>query len=151
MAQDLNPDFPVVSGDYLLTRGWRIALPEPFNRRIEDDSLVLWKPELTFWINVWNNDGHASVDELLASIVAHANPARTREKIERGEALARLTYELAEEDAEQPGAMQESINGYVFAAAGYVQISAYWESPEAQALARTIIASVRTDSQGGNP
>lgn len=146
MSTDLHPDFPVVTGDYLLTKGWRVTLPAEFNRRIEDDSLVLWKPELTFWINVWNNDVKASVDQQLETILAQVHPDRRAQKVERSDTLARLTYELAEDDAEEPGATHDSINGYIFARSGYVQISAYCDSPQAQALARTIVGSVRPDS-----
>lgn len=142
MSTELHPDFPIVSGDCPLTARWRVRLPEQFNRRIEDGSMVLWRPELTFWINVWNNDRQASVDELLDSILKSAHPQRRAEAVERGGDVARLTYELAEEDAQDAGATQESVNGYVFAAAGYVQISGYYDSPAAAALARQVIASV---------
>lgn len=143
MQEELNPDFPVVDGDYLLTSGWRIALPQPFNRRIEDGSLVLWIPELTFWFNVWNNDREASTDELLASIREHVSPERSGEKVERGETATRLTYELAEPDPET-GEAHDSINGYVIAASGYVQVSAYYDSPFARILAERMIASIRS-------
>ena len=63
MSDELNPDFPIVDGDYHLTGGWHIVLPQPFNRRIEDGSLVLWTGELTFWFNVWNNERKASVND----------------------------------------------------------------------------------------
>lgn len=142
MPTDLHPDFPVVSGDYPLTANWRVDLPQQFNRRIEDGSLVLWRPELTLWINVWNNDQGASVDGLLASVRDHAHPERRDERIERSGTHARLSYELSEEDMEEPGATQESLNGFVIAASGYVQISAYYESPAAHALARQILGSV---------
>lgn len=142
MPTELHPDFPIVSGDYPLTAQWRLRLPEQFNRRIEDGSMVLWRPELTFWINVWNNDRQASVDELLDAILKSAHPKRRAEVVERGGAVARLTYELAEEDAQDAGSMQESVNGYIFAASGYVQISGYYDTPEAGAMARQAIASV---------
>ena len=39
MSTNLHPDFPVVTENFVLTKGWRITLPEEFNRRIEDGSL----------------------------------------------------------------------------------------------------------------
>ena len=142
MSDQLNPDFPVVSGDYVMTKGWRISLGDQFNRRIEDGSLVLWKPELTFWINVWNNERGASPDELLQEIVVRANPDRTAEKTARVEATIHLTYELAEDDAERPDSASGSINGFIIAAPGYVQVSAYADTPEAHALAYRIINAI---------
>jgi hypothetical protein len=142
LSDELNPDFPIVDGDYHLTSGWHIVLPHPFNRRIEDGSLVLWTGELTFWFNVWNNERKASVDELLASIRQHVSPERNAEKVERTETLTRLTYELDEPDPES-GEAHPSVNGYVIAPSGYVQVSAYYESPFARILAERMIASIR--------
>lgn len=142
MSDQLNPDFPVVSGDYVMTKGWRVSLEDEFNRRIEDGSLVLWKPELTFWINVWNNERRASPDELLQEILVRASPERIAEKTARSEALICLTYELAEDDAERPDSAPSSINGFVIAKPGYVQVSAYADTPEAHALAYRIIESI---------
>jgi hypothetical protein len=142
VSDDLNPDFPVVDGDYLLTSGWRIDLPRPFNRRIEEGSLVLWAPELTLWFNVWNNDRKASSGELLASIREHISTARTGENVEHAGDLTRLTYDLAEPDPET-GEAHDSINGYIIASSGYVQVSAYYDSPLARILAQRMIATIR--------
>ncbi len=125
--------------------GWRMHLPGDFNRRVEDGSLVLWRPELTLWINVWNNDLKASTDELLERLRAQADPARGNEQLDRSDALIRLSYELADEDAEDAedaAAQYVSINADVIAAAGYVQVSAYYDSPAARTLAYEIIGSV---------
>ena len=81
MNDELNPDFPVVTGDYLLTQGWRVQLPVPFNRRIEDGSLVLWRPDLTCWINIWHNDRQASVDTLLEEATRGLNAQRRDEQV----------------------------------------------------------------------
>ncbi len=141
MSTELHPDFPVVSGDYEMTKGWRLALPQAFNRRIEDGSLVLWRPELTFWINVWHGEGQ--VDEVLARLLADASAGRTEEKLEKSGTMARLSYELAEVDGEN-----DSVNGFVVYPAGYVQLAAYVDSPEARSLAYDIIGSVREDQAG---
>jgi hypothetical protein len=144
MSSSLNPDFPIVSGDYQLGKGWRVALPEQFNRRIEDGSLVLWMPELTFWFNAWNNDLKASVEEQLNLILQHVSAERREEKIERAPELARLSYEVTEQDPENAGSSIDSISAYVIGPQGYLQISAYGDSPEARTLAYKIIASIRT-------
>jgi hypothetical protein len=146
MSTDLHPDFPVVSGDYAMTKGWRIKLEQDFNRRIDEGSLVLWRPELTFWINVWNSDGQVAVDDVLKRLLADASAQRTDEQIDSIGEMARLTYELSEDDAEREQSSERSINGFVIYPAGYVQIAAYYESPEARAAAYDIIRSVRVDT-----
>jgi hypothetical protein len=146
MSTDLHPDYPVVAGEYVLTKGWRLNLREQFNRRIDDDSLVLWRPELTFWINIWNNDGPASADEVLARLLADASPERSDEKVEKTQTVSRLSYELAEDDTERDESSGKSINGFIIYPKGYAQIAAYFDSAEARALAYEIIASVRSDN-----
>ena len=141
MSTELHPDFPVVSGDYVLTKGWRVALPGEFNRRIEDGSLVLWQPELTFWINVWHGEREVSIDDVLERLQAGASAERTEETVERSAALHRLTYELAED-----GPDSNSVNGYVIVPAGYVQVAACYDSPQARALAYAFIQSLRADA-----
>src|SRR5262245_49033155 len=94
----LHPDYPVVSGHFEMTDEWTLELPEQFNRRVEDGSLVLWRPELTFWITVWGNGGKDR-ERRLASILEAASDLRTDQQIERTETVTRLTYELTEEDA----------------------------------------------------
>ncbi|MEJ7808082.1 MAG: hypothetical protein WKG03_19440 [Telluria sp.] len=147
MSTELHPDFPVVSGDYAMTKGWRMALPEDFNRRIEDCSLVLWRPELTFWINVWQSEGQTTVDEVLARLLAGASTQRSAEKVEQAGQMARLTYELAEDDAERTDSDNNSVNGFIISPAGYVQVSAYYDTVQARTMAYDIIASVRLDAR----
>ena len=146
MSTELHPDYPLVTGDYQLTKGWRINLPQEFNRRIEEGSLVLWRPELTFWVNVWNNEGDVTVDEVLTRLLAAASPDRRDEKIDTSAPTLRLTYELAEDDTERDESTGQSINGFVICPSGYVQISAYYDSPQARALAYDTIGSIRADA-----
>jgi hypothetical protein len=137
MATDLHPDFPVVSGDYALTGNWRVALGEAFNRRVDEGSLVLWRPDLTFWINVWNNEGQADVEEVLQRLLADAAPGRGEQQIERSGAMLRLSYTLTEGE-------EDALYGFVIYPSGYMQIAAYYDSREAKALAWQTIASVRS-------
>ena len=141
MSTELHPDFPVVSGDYLMTKGWRVALPEQFNRRIEDGSLVLWRPELTFWINVWQGERVVSIDEVLERLLAGASAERTEEQVERTAAMNRLTYELAEDEPDS-----NSVNSYVIVPSGYVQVAACYDSPQARVLAYEVIKSIHADA-----
>ena len=145
MADELNPDFPVVTGDYLLTQGWRVQLPAPFNRRIEDGSLVLWQPALTFWINIWHNDRKASVDELFEHATRELNLQRRNEQVTKTDTLALLTYELTELAGEPDAPEAHSVNAYIAASAGLVQVCAYVDSPEARLLSLDVIRSIRAD------
>ena len=48
----LNPQFPIVEGRYQMTGEWSIALPGQFNRRIENQDLVIWRPGFTIWLAI---------------------------------------------------------------------------------------------------
>jgi hypothetical protein len=139
----LHPDYPIVTGNYQMTDEWSVVLPEEFNRRIEDGSLVLWRPALTFWITIWGNDKGTSVEKRLASILEAASGLRNEQQIERTEKLVRLTYELPDEDSSRPQSSYNSISGYVIASFGHVQISAYFDTPATRTLGYKIIHSVQ--------
>jgi hypothetical protein len=139
----LHPDFPVVSGDHVLTREWTLTLPGEFNRRIEEGSLVLWQPELTFWINIWNNDAGLPPEDQLARILAEASPERRDEQVGRAAGLIRLSYELAEADPERDASEYNSISGHIISPTDYVQISAYYDTPAARTLGYQVLHSLR--------
>ena len=126
-----------------MTDEWSVALPEKFNRRIEDGSLVLWRQALTFWINVWGNDKGTSGEKRLASILETANVLRKEQQIEHTEKLLRLTYELPDEDPSRAQPSYKSISGYIIAPCGHIQISAYFDTPAARTLGYKIIHSVQ--------
>jgi hypothetical protein len=139
----LHPDYPVVTGDLQITTNWRVTLPDRFNRRIEDDSLVLWRPGLTFWAIAWNNDDGSSMEDRLASILEGADPDRDAEQVERTPSLIRITYELSEEDPSREPSTYESISGYVLSEAGELQLSAYFDTPAARTIAYQVIHSAQ--------
>ena len=139
----LHPDYPIVTGQYQMTDEWTVMLPEKFNRRVEEGSLVLWRPALTFWVIIWGNDGDVSTDERLTSILAAASSLRTDQQIERTGDIIRLTYELPAEDTSRSQPAYRSISGYVISALGHVQISAYFDTPLARTLGYEVIHSVQ--------
>lgn len=139
----LHPDFPVIDGRYRLTATWELELPEPFNRRMEEGDMVIWRPGLTFWIAVWGAQPDQTIEATLAWILEDASPSRSHQKIDRSEDLLRLTYELAERDPDRTPTDYVSISGYVIAPVGHVQITAYCDTPDAQRTGRDVIASVR--------
>ncbi len=140
---NLHPDYPVVSGLVQVTAKWTVLLPERFNRRTEDGDLVLWRPALTFWVAAWGNDHGRSRDERLALTLETASGHRSEEQIERTPELVWLTYELPEEDPDRQIPTYKSISGYVFSENGELQISAYFDSPEARSIGYQVIYSVR--------
>ena len=147
MGTNLHPDFPVIEGNYQMTDEWSVTLPVPFNRRFEESSLVIWRPRLTFWIAVWGNDDNKTPEERIDWILEDANDDRSNERVERSGGIARLTYELPEEDPEHNPAWYTSISGYVISDQGHVQISAYCDDGAALQMGYDVIRSVRRDRE----
>ena len=56
-----------------LTPEWAIAVPEPMNRRIENDQMV-WRPGLTAWISVWGDEDAEPPAAVLDRIKQTASP-----------------------------------------------------------------------------
>ena len=132
--QPLHPKFPVVDGLYQMSPEWAIRLPRPMNRRIEDGSLVLWRPGLTAWIILWGNDEHQPAAERLASVKDEMSHVAFEVAEHIAEPAATLSYRLREQHDRGP---VEALYSFTFNASGHVQLAVYFDKPDdlADALA----------------
>lgn len=121
----LHPDYPIVEGLYHATAEWSISLPLQFNRRIEDGSLVLWRPGITAWIAVWGNDK----SETAAQRLARSKMGTTKGAYDQREWVkdGRLfySYRLNEPATDK---RQPTLTCLVFGNTGEVQMSVYFDS-----------------------
>jgi hypothetical protein len=133
------PGFPLVQGDYALTETWSVHLPEQFARRVEDASLVLWRPGLTLWLTPWGNDNNETQSERLAWIKDEASPARFDVRESDGVGVTRFSYRLRDENDDGP---VESLNGYVIFDDGHLQLSVLFDEPADVPKAQQLVDSV---------
>lgn len=121
----LHPNFPVVEGTYQFTKSWSVALPEKFNRRIEEGDLVLWKPGFTMFLTVWNNDQQLNFDDFFRSIVMDISPDAFDVKTEISSNIKLFSYRLIEETEDN-----RAPAFYCFAVSerDYVQTAMYFDS-----------------------
>lgn len=98
-AMGLDPAFPVVSGAYDVTEDWAIDLPWSFNRRFEDESLVLWRPGVTIWIDHWDGDEESSLAQRLVEAKQDLTRGAYDVLSHHDGRMARLIYRLPEEAA----------------------------------------------------
>lgn len=131
----LNRNFPVVEGKYQMTKEWTITLPTTFNRRIEDKQLVLWRPGITIWATVWNNDKNQSIGTRIRSIKKNIS----KEAYDIKESKRFLSYRLSEkaEDKRVP-----ALYGLVFRGSGHAQVSIYFDSEESVEMATSILERI---------
>jgi hypothetical protein len=133
------PGFPVVEGDHPLTATWAIHLPERFARRIEDGSLVLWRPGLTIWMTALNNDRSQSQAERLEWIKSEASPERWAERESSANGVTRFSYRLRDQNDDGP---VESLAAFIIGDDGHLQISIYFDDPADEVTAQKLADSV---------
>jgi hypothetical protein len=134
------PGFPLVQGDYGLTATWTIHLPEQFARRVEDGSLVLWRPGLTVWMNAWNNDHDEPQAERLARIKDSVSPMRLAEQESSSGGVTRFSYRLSDENEDGP---VEALFAFVINDEGHLQVAVYFDDPSDVVKARQLVDNVR--------
>lgn len=142
----LHPDFPVVEGEYQMTKDWFITLPGKFNRRLNKDQLVIWRPGITIIVFVWNNDLDESQDQRLAYIKRQmSKQAFGAERVMDGKML-RYAYRLTENRDE---GVVHALYAYGIGENGHVQAVFYVEDETDLEMARNIWRSLteRSDAE----
>jgi hypothetical protein len=139
-ADMLHPKFPVVEGRYQMTKEWSVALPEKFNRRIEDGSLVIWRPGFTMWISVWGNDKNETKKERLGQLRTRiSGHAFDLNEAQHANVLL-FSYRLKEDENDK---RVPALYGFAFGESGHVQIGIYFNQESDLAKARVILGSLR--------
>lgn len=135
----LNPNFPVVDGQIQVDKRWSVKISRKSNRRIEDGSLVIWRPGFTIWIDVVNHNGKQSARENLNQIRKHVSSGAFGVEEESDGGLLRLAYRLNE-----PAKDKRVAAFYCFAVtrSGHIQMAVYFDDekdlPEARAVWRSL-------------
>lgn len=142
----LHPDFPIVEGRCQITKEWVVDLPGQFNRRIEDESLVIWRPGFTIWMTVWNNDHDETREQRLNWIQAHSNPDAHSPVTEKDGDLIRYAYRLEEESGDK---RQPAFYCFAIGMRGHVQMAIYFDREDDLATAKPIWRSLKEKTGGG--
>jgi hypothetical protein len=131
-------DFPLVQGDYQLTKDWAMSFREPVRRRFEDGAMIFWRPGFTVLVTVWNDPTDQA--ERRKQLEADASPQRYDLVEESDGGLLRFSYRLDEpaEDRRRP-----AFYGFVVGARSSVQIAVYFDDEkdlaEAAAVWRSLV------------
>jgi len=122
----LHPDYPVISGHYQLTSTWSLELPNSFNRRVEDGSLVIWHPGFTIWASAWKYDDGQSTEARLQEIKDMASSERFDEITETDGSLMRFAYRLDEDSEDE---RQPALQSYVLSPDSELVLAIYFDDP----------------------
>ena len=123
-----------------MTDNWSVTLEQKYNRRLEDGSLVLWRPGVTIWTLVWNlKDGETTTDRY-GALKKDVSP-EAQDLLEEVDGLVlRLAYRLRErsQDNRQPAF-------YCFAVgpSGHAQMAIYFDDPSELKTAQAVWRSLK--------
>ena len=135
----LHPDFPVVVGTYKMTNEWSVTLPGKFNRRIENNDLVIWRPGMTLWIAIWGNDKGETKESRLNRIMNDMSPKALEVKTTTSSSILRLSYRLKEE--EEQGAVA-AFYCFAIGKTGQVEMAIYLDNESDVKNAQAILESL---------
>lgn len=122
-----------------MTADWAVTLSQPFNRRTEDGSQVFWRPGITVWTVVWNNDKAQSQQERLEWLRGETSPdAFDAQSITDGDVI-RYSYRLTERREE---GVVHALYGFAIGVNGHVQIAIYFDDETDLETARAICESL---------
>lgn len=131
----LNPDYPVVEGDFPLTAQWSVELPAPFNKRLEEEHLVLFRPGLRIFVGVWNNDDAQSQEARLAHVRDAASSDRYDEKTSTDGDVWLYGYRLKEADSDSPC---DALYAFGLGTQGHVDLACFVDDESKLALAEQV-------------
>lgn len=135
----LHPDFPVVEGRYQMTSDWAVTLPQQFNRRVEDGSLVFWRSGITVWIIVWGNDKEESQEERLEWLRGDTSPHAFDDESATDGDTTRYSYRLTERRDE---GVVHALYAFAIGVEGHVQMAIYCDEESDLETARVIYWSL---------
>jgi hypothetical protein len=138
-ANVLHPDFPVVAGNYQMTKEWSIVLPDKFNRRIEEGSLVLWRPGFTMWVTVWGNDRNESAVQRLSRIKNDISKEAFDLEESKPEKIRRFSYRLKESSNDK---RLPAFYCFAVGETGHVQMAIYFDKESDLKIAKKIFQSL---------
>ena len=104
-----------------ISEEWWIGLDESYKTRVEDGSLVLWRPERTVWISIWNDRDGRTPRDRLAHWVAERD-IRAADLFQESDGdLLRHGYLLAE--PEETGGDRLGLYSYTVSTSSTVQMA----------------------------
>lgn len=131
-------NFPYATNRVRVTDDWSIHLPFVLNLRVEEGSLVLWRPGFTIWLDAMRNDHDLSLQHRKQHFAETADPKRFDETEELDGDRLYYSYRLDEpsEDKRAP-----ALYGFAFGPKGHLQIAFYFDEEEYADIAYSILTS----------
>jgi hypothetical protein len=144
-SANLPPGVAVVQGRVLLSEDWHLDLPTPFRRRREPGKLVLWRPALTFHVEVADHRAATPADFLEERLASFAPQATGHRRSERAH-LVECSFRVRTQTAPCP-----ALHSFAVGPQSYAHIHAYFDRESEAETARAVINSLRVARPFGLP
>ncbi len=119
---------------------WWIGIDETYRTRVEDGSLVFWRPERTIWISLWKDHDGRTVRERLDTWIAERNASATDLFKQEDNGLLRFGYLL--EEPEEAGGQRLGVYSFTVSESYTVQMACYFDLEEDIAWATAVSKSL---------
>lgn len=144
MSGEPPTKYPRVRGDYQMTRGWRVTLPDEYAKRFEEGKLgtdlVLWRPGITCWTTVYNQ----KTGETPATTYEWRKREASKDAVEvfefRDSKPLRYGYLLHEKPKDAPE--RWALHTYTFGENGHVLMAIYFDRKQDVETAKKIWLSI---------
>jgi hypothetical protein len=125
-----------------ISHDWWISIDETYKTRVDEGSLVFWRPERTIWINIWNDANRGTPRERLDYWThdRHADATDLFAHDDDDGTLLRFGYLL--EEPEDEGGRRLGLYSYTVAASSTVQMACYFDLDEDAAWAEAVSRSL---------
>jgi hypothetical protein len=111
-----------------ISEEWWIGIDETYRTKVDDGSLVIWRPERTIWINIWkDSDGRTCRERLAAWTVDRHEEATDLFKMEDN-GLLRFGYLL--EEPEESGGQRLGVYSITVSESSTVKMACYFDLKE---------------------
>jgi hypothetical protein len=107
---------------------WWIGIDDTYRTRVEDGSLVFWRPERTIWISLWKDHDGRTVSERLERWVAERSAGATDLFKQEDNGLIRFGYLL--EEPEEGGGQRLGLYSFTVNDSYTVQMVCYFDLKE---------------------
>ncbi len=132
-------DFPLISGNYQMTKTWAIDLGEQqFRRRFEEGALVIWRPGITMWINAYGYPAGESAE-------VFAKRTRDRSDLPPGAQVItkptanKFAYFFKETEKDET---RFSLQTFTFGQEGHLMMAIYFDREKDLDLAKKLLNGV---------
>ena len=123
-----------------ISSNWWISVDQTYRDRFDDGSLVLWRPERTIWINIWDDAAHGTPRQRLDARICDRSPDAIDLFEHDDGGLLRFGYRL--EEPEEEGGTRIGVYSITVGPSSTVQMACYFDLEEDERWAEAVSLSL---------